>query len=229
MKVKWKWRGPLWASRPETGPGWLSVPWLSALHVFVHPRTVDIDCAGDRLRHISTQLAPAAEKHINWLHWEPCLVTMAKHTGREGGGGGLRRGSGFSAQSLRGCLSQTLLSFPPATSVIFSLPFLNWHLLSLSPSLSSCLSTPHTYKHNLHISFFSCILALLIDADLINLPLPHTPPPYPTTLCNIICLSLICFFFSSSPFFPHVFSSIVNMVPLCGEAQERHEGAKTMR
>ncbi len=58
-------------------------PGSRPLRVFVHPRTVDIDCAGDRLRHISTQLAPAAEKHINWLHWEPCLVTMAKHTGRE--------------------------------------------------------------------------------------------------------------------------------------------------
>lgn len=55
----------------------------SALLVFVHPRTVDIDCVGDRLRHISTPLAPATEKHINWLHREPCLVTMAKHTGRE--------------------------------------------------------------------------------------------------------------------------------------------------
>lgn len=37
--------------------------------------------AGDRPRHISTPLTPATEKHINWLHWEPCLVTMAKHTG----------------------------------------------------------------------------------------------------------------------------------------------------
>lgn len=58
-----------------------SVP--SALLVFVHPRTVDIDCVGDRPRHISTLLAPATEKHINGLHQEPCLVTMAKHTGRE--------------------------------------------------------------------------------------------------------------------------------------------------
>ncbi|KAK2920993.1 hypothetical protein Q8A73_000478 [Channa argus] len=48
----------------------------------IKQRTVDIDCAGDRPRHISTQLAPVAEKHINWLHWEPRLVTMAKHTGR---------------------------------------------------------------------------------------------------------------------------------------------------
>lgn len=79
-------------SGPDAQPGWLSVPWLSALHVFVHPRTVDIDCAGDRLSHISTQLGPAAEKHINWLHWEPCLVTMAKHTGREGGREGGKEG-----------------------------------------------------------------------------------------------------------------------------------------
>lgn len=64
-------------------PGCPNVPWSSALLVFVHPRTVDIDCVGDRPRHISTPLAPATEKHINWLHREPCLVTMAKHTGRE--------------------------------------------------------------------------------------------------------------------------------------------------
>ena len=98
---------------PDTQPGWLSVPWLSALHVFVHPRTVDIDCAGDRLRHISTQLGTAAEKHINWLHWEPCLVTMAKHTGRGEGG---RRRRVETGQRVQSTVSQGL-SFSNAPSL----------------------------------------------------------------------------------------------------------------
>lgn len=114
--------------------GCATVRLSSALRVFVHPRTVDIDCVGDRPRHISTPLVPATEKHINWLHWEPCLVTMAKHTGREGGGV-LRWGSGFTTQSLRGCLS--LFSFPPAMSVIFS----------VSSQLAASLSHSALFRH----------------------------------------------------------------------------------
>jgi len=183
--------------------------------VCVRPRTVDIDCAGDRLRHISTQLAPAAEKHINWLHWEPCLVTMAKHTRRRRWWRRRRRrrrvetGSGFSEQSLRNCLSQTLFSFPPAMSVIFALPlspsfeltdplFLS---LSCSLSLSLALFCSHTYKHNLHISFSSLAFSLLTLTSSIC---PYLIlPPYPTTLCNIICLALICLSFFLA-FFPPI-------------------------
>lgn len=147
-------------------PGCPSVPWSSVLPVFVHPRTVDIDCVGDGPRHISTPLAPATEKHINWLHWEPCLVTMAKHTGREEE---CWDGAAGSPRSLSGVVSHSFPFLQPCLS--FSLSPLNRRLLF--PSLSS-LHTSTLFAY----FFFSHIL--LIDADLINLPRPHTPPPYPT-------------------------------------------------
>lgn len=149
--------------------------------MFVHPRTVDIDCVGDRPRRISTPLVPATEKHINWLHWEPCLVTMAKHTGR-GGGGVLRWGSGFTMQSLRGCLS--LFSFPPAMSVILS------GSSQLAASLSHC--PLYTHQHYLHIFH----IRLLNDADLNNVPLTHLPLPCPTVQqCHLPS----CIFFPQHP------------------------------
>lgn len=171
-------RGRLCGSRPDTQPARLGAPWLCASCVFVHPRTVDIDCAGDRLRHISTQLALAAEKHINWLHWEPCLVTMVKHTGWEEAAGW--DGAAGSARRLSGVVFlKRSFPFPPATSVIVSQP-----LLSHTDSFSLSLFVSH-------INTFAYFFFLCLRFFLLTLTLPHSPPPYPATKCNIICLPLV--------------------------------------
>lgn len=130
--------------------------------MFVHPRTVDIDYAGDRLRRISTQLGTAAEKHINRLHWEPCLVTMAKHTEGRREDGGVSRGNGFRAQSLRICLSQRLLSFG--------------HVCHF-PSASAVKATAsHSLSPHSHINTYFCLVSCIpvIDGDPITLATSHT-------------------------------------------------------
>lgn len=158
-------------------------PLALCLHVFVHPRTVDIDCAGDRLRHISTQLAPAAEKHINRLHQEPCLVTMAKHTGRERRRGAVGwYGAAGSARSLSGVVSLELLSSPPATSVIFS------QLLSLSSTdnFSLYLSFSLLSLYVSHTNTICIFLSLLLHSSCTYWGWPHhsTLTSYSTPLSS---------------------------------------------
>lgn len=155
-----------------------SVPRSSALLVFVHPRTVDIDCVGDRPRHISTPLAPATEKHINWLHREPCLVTMAKHTGREeecwdGAAGSPCSLPGVVSHSfavLQPCLSHTQL----ASSILLSALFTHINTICIFPFLT-------------HSSYYWCW--------------PHQPAlaTHSTPLSNCATLLSACNFFPSPP------------------------------
>lgn len=212
---KWKWFGLPLKRLPWHYPPRIRSVFPGSPPVFVHPGTADIDCAGDRLKHISTQLAPAAEKHINWLHWEPCLVTMAKHTGRVGvEGWGLIRGSGFSRVSgavsqrsfplLYPCLSFSAslslclalsLSCPvsPSFSLFRSLSL--FHLVSHSSvplclALTQSLTLSLSHTHHLHISFSllpSSLYSYLIPPLRHNLFLFNLPLFLPFPFCLFFC------------------------------------------
>lgn len=114
---------------------------------------------------------------------------MAKHTGREGGAV-LRRGSGFTTQSLRGFVAP------------FLQPRLSFSLCLLSTdNVSLCLCPLHTHKHYLHISFSPpTFFVLMLTSSICP---HHTLHPF-IQVCNIISLSVI---------FPPPISSIVITVP----------------
>lgn len=140
-------------------------------------------------RHISTPLAPATKKHINWLQWEPCLVTMAKHTGREeeecwdGAAGSTRSLSGDVFRSfplLQPRLSFSLcLCWTDRLSLFLSLPSSHINTICIFLSL-----LPHSsYWCWLHQSALTSYYTPLFkypvqhNLPLCNLPFFLTPSP----------------------------------------------------
>lgn len=103
---------------------------------------------------------------------------------------------------LQPCLSFSLRLFAP-----------------FEPSPLSLFPSP-LLTHNLHISFSGTVL---VNADLIPLASPHTPPPRPNSRCNIIHLTLIYLFFSPS--------LLVSLLPLSiwFPSVERHRKDKRER